>query len=108
MAKKIEGSPPYAPGTHVSTKDIYKKNITYTWSDGTIYDPAGIDDEKLAIKGLQLRLEPVRGRRHEKPPRGLEHVQALLLVGVEGHPGPADDPEASGPCFLGDFAQSAL
>ncbi|MGA1822473.1 MAG: Zn-ribbon domain-containing OB-fold protein [Thermoplasmatota archaeon] len=31
MAKKIEGSPPYAPGTHVSTKDIYKKNITYTW-----------------------------------------------------------------------------
>jgi len=23
--------PPYAPGTHVSTKDIYQKNITYTW-----------------------------------------------------------------------------
>jgi uncharacterized OB-fold protein len=33
MAKKqkIEGYPKYAPGTHVSTKDIVNKNVTYTW-----------------------------------------------------------------------------
>jgi hypothetical protein len=31
MAKKIEGMPNYAPGTRVSSKDIYKNKITYTW-----------------------------------------------------------------------------
>ena len=31
MAKKIEGHPTYAPGTHVSTKDIVEKKITYSW-----------------------------------------------------------------------------
>jgi len=31
MAKKIEGYPRYAPGTHVSTKDIVDNRISYTW-----------------------------------------------------------------------------
>ncbi len=31
MAEKIEGSPGYAPGTRVSTKDIVENKITYTW-----------------------------------------------------------------------------
>ena len=31
MAKKFEGMPNYAPGTHVSGKDIAQKKIAYTW-----------------------------------------------------------------------------
>ena len=29
--KKIEGCPKYAPGTHVTTKDIVQKKVTYSW-----------------------------------------------------------------------------
>ena len=31
MAKKFEGQPSYAPGTHVSGKDIAEKKIAYSW-----------------------------------------------------------------------------
>ncbi|MFO8050124.1 MAG: Zn-ribbon domain-containing OB-fold protein [Thermoplasmatota archaeon] len=31
MAEDFEGSPGYAPGTRVSSKDIREKRITYTW-----------------------------------------------------------------------------
>ena len=31
MTTKKEGYPKYAPGTHVSTKDIVNKNIAYSW-----------------------------------------------------------------------------
>lgn len=30
-SKKIEGHPKYAPGTHVTTKDIVQKKVTYSW-----------------------------------------------------------------------------
>ncbi|MFO8109427.1 MAG: Zn-ribbon domain-containing OB-fold protein [Thermoplasmata archaeon] len=29
--EKIQGHPKYAPGTHVSSKDIREKKVTYTW-----------------------------------------------------------------------------